>query len=203
MRLNIVTTGRTLRMGETPARQRQVEPWSSQSSDGALLVMDMTVHRTTRIRSTLLLPAVVIAEHVGVNVHFLFLGHDVVLVMVRLLVLARTALKRVVEFTRPSGSRSVCSFAAILVEIEWHHLRDVMSPVGIGGDQAGGMKRRHRRVEREPIVVMGDTGDDVSIPVLGRRRRRVLLLLLLLGTGLVLVLNEVQGEVGWRLRANL
>lgn len=31
----------------------------------------------------------------------------------------------------------------------------------------------------------------------------LLLLLLLLSTGLILVLNEVKGEVGWRLRANL
>ena len=126
------------------------------------------MHRTTGIRSTLLLPAVAIGEHVGVDVHFLLLGHHVVLVVMRLLVLARTALKRVVEFTRPRRSRGIRSLATTLVEIERHHLGYVMSPVCIGGDQAGGMKGRHRRVEGKPIVVMGDTRDDVSIPILGR-----------------------------------
>jgi len=130
--------------------------------------MDMAMHRTTCIRSTLLLPAVAIGEHVGVDVHFLLLGHHVVLVVMRLLVLARTALKRVVEFTRPRRSRGIRSLATTLVEIEWHHLGYVMSPVGIGGDQAWGMKGRHWRVEGKPIVVMGDTRDDVSIPILGR-----------------------------------
>jgi hypothetical protein len=168
IRLNIVTTGRISRTGETPAQQRQVKPRSSQSSHGTLLVMDMTMHRTARIRSILRLSTIVIGEHVGVDVHFLLFGHHMVLVMVRLLVLARTALQRVVEFTRPSGSCSVCSFTATLVEIERHHLRDVMCPVGVGGDEAGGMKRSHGGVEREPIIVMGDTRYDVSIPILGR-----------------------------------
>ena len=168
IRLNIVTTGRISRTGETPARQHQVEPRSSQSSHGTLLVMDMTMHRTARIRSTLLLSAIAVAEHVGVDVHFLLFRHHVVLVLVRLLVLARTArLLRMVEFTRPSGSRGVCSFTTTLVEIERHHLRDVMSPVGIGGDEAGGMERGHGGVERKPIIVMGDTGYDVPIPILG------------------------------------
>ena len=117
--LYIVTTGRILRTGETPARQHQVEPRSSQSSHGALLVMDMTMHRTARIRSTLLLSAVVTGEHVGVDVYFLLFGHHMVLVMVCLQVLTRTALlQRMVEFTRPSRSHGVCSFTATLIKIE-------------------------------------------------------------------------------------
>ena len=124
------------------------------------------MHRTARIRSALLLlSTIAIGEHVGVDEHFLLLGHHMVLVVVRLLVLARTALQRVVEFTRTSGSRGIGSFTATLVEIERHHLRDVMSPVGIGRDEAGGMKRGHGGVERKPIIVMGDTGYDISIPI--------------------------------------
>jgi len=46
-------------------------------------------------------------------------------------------------------------------------LRDVMSPVGIGGDKTTWMKRGHGQVERKSIIVMGDTGYDVPIPILG------------------------------------
>ena len=51
--------------------------------------MDMSMHRTARIRSTRLLSTIAIGEHVGVDVHFLLFRHHMVLVMVRLLVLAR------------------------------------------------------------------------------------------------------------------